>query len=317
MFKLLRKAKQKYTLYRVRTKIFIQISFYKFRKKKVAIVIEQNYAGFFAQLTWFVYLVYYCKSSGISPMIYLRDNRYNTGAELQNDILSSRFDTNWRNESLEDSEVITVKHPKHLPMFLAKVKKMNLADEISIISEYLKPSLRIEEIVSDFISKKKLESYLSIHIRGTDKYLEAPSVSTNEFFMEIGKHLDLTTREKLDIFIASDSSYELGKLTELISSQFPNIRTISTNSIRSPKDTSILYDRSFAISDQISLGDEALIDCILLSKGQVLIRNSSYLSNFSLYFNRTLKVINLNIPYSSQKGFPNLCGSPNQYRHFV
>ncbi len=51
------------------------------------------------------------------------------------------------------------------------------------------------------------------------------------------------------------------------------------------------------LSNNYLHGEEAFIDCLLLSKGDVLIRTSSNLSLWSTYFNPIMPVIALNARY--------------------
>lgn len=290
----------------IQTFILITILYIKLKRHKLVIVIEQKYAGFFAQLSWLVYLIYYCKKLNLKPMIYLRDPRYNTGPTYFDDLLKSRFETNWREDKSLNNRIIRIKLPTHLPFFQRIVRNMSYENEKDIISKYLQPSPRIQDAVTSYIVENRLDNYIGIHFRCTDKHREASTVLVEKFLQEINRQTVLFGKPYRNVFIASDSDLHLNEILDLISREFPQLRCKSYNALRSEANLSVLYAREFSINEQIRLGDEALIECLILSRGQVLIRNVSHLSNFSVYFNSNLDLVNLNKPYNLENSFPNL-----------
>ena len=76
-------------------------------------------------------------------------------------------------------------------------------------------------------------------------------------------------------------------------STFPG-RVTSYSTLRSSNNQPIDYSSSFS---PYLRGEEALIDCLLLSKGRILIRTSSNLSLWSTYFNPSLPVVELTKRY--------------------
>lgn len=306
MFRLLRQKLFPIKIILIQTFVLIAILRVKLKKHRLIIVVEQSYAGYFAQLTWLVFLIYYCKKLRFKPMVYLRDKRYNTGSSFINDILQSRFETCWREDDFINKKVIRIKHPVYLPFFKSIVRNMSHENEKDIISQYLKPSERIEEAVADYILENSLDDYIGVHFRGTDKHREAPIVRVETFLQEIRIRVLSTKKFYKNIYLASDSEIQLNRISNLVSREFPWLICNSYNAIRSEANLSLLYSRDFSIEEQIRLGDDALIECLILSKADLLIRNSSNLSNFCIFFNLNLEVVNLNKPYKLQNSFPNL-----------
>ena len=58
------------------------------------------------------------------------------------------------------------------------------------------------------------------------------------------------------------------------------------------------------MGDNYIKGKEALINCLLLSRCNVLIRTASFLSAWSSFFNPKFPVIMLNTPYEHKLWFP-------------
>jgi hypothetical protein len=221
-------------------------------------------------------------------------------------LLKSRFETNWRDDKVLNHRTIRIKLPTHLPFFQRIVRGMSFENEKDIIFQYLQPSARIQDAVTSYIVENRLDNYIGIHFRGTDKHREAPSVNVEGFLQEIKRQTVLLGKPYSSVFVASDSDLRLKEILNLISKEFLQLRCKSYNALRSEANLSILYAREFSMNEQIRLGDEALIECLILSRAQLLIRNVSHLSNFSVYFNLDLDLVNLNKPYNLENRFPNL-----------
>lgn len=129
---------------------------------------------------------------------------------------------------------------------------------------------------------------IGIHYRGTDKQLEAPRVCYKQVFDLIEEHLP--SDREWQLFVATDESCFL----EAIQNQFPG-RVIFCDAERSKGDIGV----HFLKGGGYKKGEEALIDALLLSKCDILIRTSSNLSLWSTYFNPHLQTVLLNSNFKS------------------
>lgn len=153
-----------------------------------------------------------------------------------------------------------------------------------LITKYIHPKAFIKKKVEAFVKKYfKSHSIIGVHYRGTDKGIEAPQASyenvLNIILQEIRKQ-----GKKTRLFVATD---ELSFL-KAIKSAFPG-RVIYTKGMRSSNGEPVHK----ITGNGFQRGEEALIDCLLLSHCDLIIKTSSNLSLFSTYFNPDVPVIHL------------------------
>ena len=154
-----------------------------------------------------------------------------------------------------------------------------------LIHNHVKIKKDILDLAQDFATRH-FESYtIGVHFRGTDKHIEAPRVAYEEVLNAIINQIQTINADRYTIFVATDEQQFL----EYIQGYFPD-KVIATQATRS--------DNGFNVhshSDQpYEIGFEALLDAILLSKCDVLIRTSSSLSLWSTYYNPEIPEIILN-----------------------
>ena len=130
---------------------------------------------------------------------------------------------------------------------------------------------------------------ISIHYRGTDKITEAPFVPYEKVVEEIIKVMQIYGNLKYKIFVATDTndflSYMKGMFKERV--------CYNPNAIRSTNGKPVHIGQIAPYK----CGEDGLIDCVLLSMGNVLIRTSSNLSRWATYFNPKIPVIELSKRY--------------------
>ena len=124
---------------------------------------------------------------------------------------------------------------------------------------------------------------IGVHYRGTDKELEAPRVAYEVVIESILNQIP--SDQPYQIFVATDEVPFL----ETMQQRFPN-RVVAIEAHRSVGEQGIHLSNDHPHE----IGVEALMDALLLSKCDLLIRTSSNLSLWSTYFNPELPVILLN-----------------------
>jgi CMP-N-acetylneuraminic acid synthetase len=136
-----------------------------------------------------------------------------------------------------------------------------------------------------------------VHYRGTDKVLEAPLVNYDKVILNIEYYLRKFP-ETNGVFISSDD--------------INFIEYIKKASIRKP----IIYrDDSFRSRDGkpvhkvtdiniYEMNRDALVNCLILSRCNALIKGASILSAWSKLFNPQLDLVMLNTPYDQKLWFP-------------
>jgi hypothetical protein len=158
-----------------------------------------------------------------------------------------------------------------------------------LIQKYVKIKSRVQEKINAFVRENFKGHYvIGVHYRGTDKWLEAPKVSYEEVYHVIYSNINRRQQVPIKIFIATDDALFLAYIKQ----KFPHL-VCAINAIRSTNGQSVHHGKR----DNYKKGEDALIDCILLSKCDLLIKMASNLSDVSIQFNPDIPVIRLNKSY--------------------
>lgn len=167
-------------------------------------------------------------------------------------------------------------------------KNLKRHQVFNLIQKYIRPKKTILEKIKKF-TYKNFKNYfvIGIHYRGTDKFQEAPRVTYEEVLEALNKIVD--DRYDFRIFVATDEKQFL----EFLLSKYPS-NIVYQDMERSSDGTPIHLD---PLTSRYKMGEEALIDCLILSKTNLLIRTDSRLSLWSAYFNPEVPVITLNSNY--------------------
>lgn len=153
------------------------------------------------------------------------------------------------------------------------------------INKYIKLKPHIQKKVDDFVSEYFTGYYIiGVHYRGTDKISEAPRVRYEEVMLEINRVVQSLNDKKYKIFIATDEQ----AFIEFCEMYFNNI--VYQDIFRSDGNQPIFLIHK----DPYVSGEQCLLDCLLLSRANILIRCSSNLSNISGRFNPIMPIVTLN-----------------------
>lgn len=152
----------------------------------------------------------------------------------------------------------------------------------TLISRYLSVKAEIiEEMQSFYDTYLQGFRVIGVHYRGTDKILEATAVSYERTIQVVCEHIE---SEQDKIFVATDEEPFLDAMKKA----FPG--KICHTSAQRIEGKPVHY----ASTKCFLKGKEALMDCLLLAKSDLLIRTNSNLSTVAAFFNPTVTVVNLN-----------------------
>lgn len=157
-----------------------------------------------------------------------------------------------------------------------------------LIKKYIQIKPAVQKVVDDYVEKNFNSYVIGIHYRGTDKMAVCPRA---DYEVMSSKVIELCNKQELmnpTIFVATDEQDFLAHMQET----FPG-QVIFQDCIRSENGKPV----HLAKENKYKKGEEALVDCLLLSKCQYLIRTSSNLSLCSTFFNETLPVIEVTKKY--------------------
>lgn len=153
-----------------------------------------------------------------------------------------------------------------------------------LISKYIKVLPHIQNKVDRYVKEQFQDAYvIGVHHRGTDKITEMPLVpyeKTAQALAAVIKNLPKEQASNLKIYVATDDSNFL----KFISSLYPD-RVIFSDFIRSENDRPLHIGNDDKYGSIYQKGEEALVDCLLLSRCNYLIRPWSSLSIVADHFN--------------------------------
>lgn len=161
-----------------------------------------------------------------------------------------------------------------------------------LIRKYIHVRPYLTKKVSQFVEQNfKSHFVIGVHYRGTDKKIAAPRVKYQEVLKEIKKKI-AKVKKNYRIFIATDEQDFIDYMKII----FPK-KILYLKSVTRSKDGSPVHIRA---DSPYKVGEDAILDCLLLSKTDYLIRTTSNLSLWSTYFNPVLPFKDLNTLYILQ-----------------
>jgi len=154
-----------------------------------------------------------------------------------------------------------------------------------LIRKYVFLRSHIKNRINNFYEINFRENYvIGVHYRGTDKCLDADIVLYKDVYERLQNVIK--GRHNYKIFIATDDPYFL----TYMNAHFPGF-IIAIDAIRSDGGAGVHFIEK---GHNYKKGEDAIVDCVLLSKCDLLLKTSSNLSNCSIKFNPNIPVINLN-----------------------
>ncbi len=153
----------------------------------------------------------------------------------------------------------------------------------AVVAKYIKPNEEIQTKVDAYCQAYFAGSFvLGIHIRGTDMHY-APPLSPAEYF----EHIDRMLEGKRDakIFVATDQAQYL----EVFSRKY-GARVIYSPAFRSDNDVAPFNREEIS---PFKKGEDVMLDMLLLSRCDFLIKGVSSVGEIALYFNPELDCLDL------------------------
>ncbi|MBI2742499.1 MAG: hypothetical protein HYX48_01110 [Chlamydiales bacterium] len=162
-------------------------------------------------------------------------------------------------------------------------RRMSRERGYELIQKYIQLRPEISRKIEEYVEENfKGYHVIGVHFRGTDKKREAKRVSFDSVFNEIRLSIAKLPSDQYKLFVATDEQQFLDE----ISAEFKG-RVLYIKARRSTDGKAVHFEKK----NQYELGEQALVDSLLLSKTEFLVRTVSNLSFCSLYFNPTLPVV--------------------------
>jgi Nodulation protein Z (NodZ) len=257
--------------------------------------------GFFAHLNWCAEISFYCQQRGLRAQMSCTSPDYRDPGRS----------ANWLSYFFE-----LFHGTPHIDFRIAELSELCIPEKffagetIEEIGELVRRNLPIKQEIAEKVDRfcdahfrgKKI---LGVHFRGTDKAVEAPRVSEEAMRQTVANYL--SANNDVDaLFVASDERTFQGYMRD----SFPDIPIIHSQS-----DVDVHFQVDLG-SGNYRKGEEALIDCLLLSRCGAVVRTASFLSAWASIFNPKLPIVMVNRPYDHSLWFPDrelIARSMDQY----
>lgn len=275
-------------------------------KRKIVFSVLIHNVGMFASFNWILYLGILCERWMISDYVILfRDNIYGSGSTTEKDSWTSPLLVEKKNSFKKKELNLSVANLKSLPFIKDEITNLDLDRAHTLFFNKYGISSDVNSFVENYLFSELRGRYFAIHIRGTDKYKEAPVVRDEIVIEELAKLVEREKTSEFSLFLASDEREIIDRLNRQVIQNFPKARVFFLENFKRSVNSEPIHlsGKQHQYSKSI-LAFEALAECLILSKSQFLIKNASFFSAWSAVFNPKLPVIVLNEQYADKKWFP-------------
>jgi hypothetical protein len=206
---------------------------------------------------------------------------------------------NWWNYYFEpvaigDSQNAVVKtiDPHQHDLLTYHAAAMSRATAHDLIARHVRPRPHIQRLVDAYVAEHFDQAFsIGVHYRGTDKHEEAPPVAYDEVVAAIHAAAAGAGSATVRVFLATDDQRFLDVMIE----RFPGrLRYRPMFRSKDGRPIDVTNDDT-----NYQKGEDAVVDCLLLSRTRFLIRTASNLSLCSAFFNPEVPERILNRPYYS------------------
>jgi hypothetical protein len=248
--------------------------------------------GLGAKLEWCLEIMAYCDENRLLPQFKFS---YPTSAP-SDDYFSSFFKISGSPEKpvrfVPISSIIELNLGKDYDTVLSVDLAHYLITKYLVIREEV--VREVDEFCTQHFTKRRV---LGVHYRGTDKILESPVVSYESVRANIDRYVQLYPDTEC-IFIATDDlnflqNIQAASLGRAIISRDDAVRSRDGRSIHESLDT-----------DKYAINRDAIVNCLILSRCDALLKTSSILSDWAKLFSPQLPTVMLNEPYTEHLWFP-------------
>jgi hypothetical protein len=249
-----------------------------------AIEIREN-SGFFSVMQMVLFILMHCEEKRLTPRISARGGLYGD-SEGKIDWFSAFFETVRTSPGATATQKVrtsTVRDLVQLGFRQRYEARLQLKSASELFLSHYRPATHIVDEVSSICERLEVgKSTLGVHFRGTDKKLEAVTVSWKNFCQlvesTLAENLHLTS-----IFVSSD---EQAFIDFFVAWPFGKPIKVAPAKLLANGGMPI----HFSGYPGLEIGREALVSSLLLSNCGFLVKTPSYLSAWAKIFNPSLEV---------------------------
>jgi hypothetical protein len=267
------------------------------------LVVEVNsWVGLFAHLESFLEISFHCERYNLTPCFMSTSPQYvdpQRGPDWFEYFFTNPQLSVGDSNRVKDGQVpiCRIEGIRQLGLPEDYDPQLNLQIAPQLVRKYIgiKPHIleKIEAFVRNHFEDK---SVLGIHYRGTDK--RSSPVLYSDFRKSIDNFLQ-KNREFDCLFVSSDEQ----SFVDFIENEFRHTLPVFYHADHERSQTKIAIHRSKS-GDRFRKAEEAVLNCLLLSRCHALIKTASFLSGWSKLFNPDLPVFMVNRPFERELWFP-------------
>lgn len=238
-------------------------------------------------LTWMLEILPYINDKNLHPIWEIHTIRY---GNLFPQILENIYDAR-----------IGISKPRYDMMEIKRSKSYSYNEtEFQLAHNLFFKYFRIAKGINvevDKVAQKFREKTLGVHYRGTDKMGDEASLVTKEDFIKQVNGFLNSNQEYNTIFIATDEE----EFVNVVNKNFiekPKYLIIVNDFRRSKTSQAIHKSENVTVNDPLEKGKEAMIDSLLLSRCDYVIKTASFLSAWAKIWNPSLEIYNVNNFYN-------------------
>ena len=276
---------------RIKRSLISLLAKYNSRNGVFAVEIKSS-VGLGAKLEWCLEILAYCHDNGLVPQFKFS---YPNSAKSE-DYFGRFFGIKGVIDKGKPPTFIKIASITELSLGKDYDRVLNIDLASFLINKYLVVKDSVLSEVEDFCSKHFANRrVLGVHYRGTDKGEESPVLPYDSVKRNIEHYLKL--RPDTDrVFIASD---DINFIENIEKASVGRPILYRNDSFRARDGNSI---HKLAATDKYEITRDAIVNCLLLSRCDALLKTASILSGWSKLFNPNLPVVVLNQPY--EQWFP-------------
>ena len=250
-----------------------------------AVEINSNH-GIGAKFIWALEIIAYCDENNRLPKIKFTYPK----SKDKEDYFTKYFRIKSDARSGLACDYMTINSIGGLGLGKSYNNKLKIDYAHYLINKYIDVQEWVLKEVNDFCDTHfNKKSVLGVHYRGTDKSKEAPYVSFEEVYRNIAYYLEKYPETDL-VFLSSDDEHFINQVH---TTALPKPVVYRRDAFRS-SDNQAIHHSSHS---KLDVNRDAIINCLILSRCNTVMKTASILSAVSVLFNTEVSVVLLNKPF--------------------
>ena len=259
--------------------------------------IFRQHVGFFAELNYVLFACQYAEGLQLFPLVNLRSDTYRNSSNSE--WFGQIFERKGVPSSAGGILKLNVYDELKLPFSKGRIGPVSISRAHQTFDKYFCVSKTILDKVEGLITRIGCP-YVAMHFRGTDKKKEAPSVSLQTLQAIFSRLRSEFHPNVSKVYVATDEAYIIEKLGK----NFGGFEVFFREEVTRSNYGNAIHTNLVEPDNRYRIGEEALIDCLMLSRSQFLVRTASFLSGWASIFCPTMPFIMVNRPYEATTWFP-------------